>query len=111
MNEKRKDSKIIGELNMFLLSHDYHNYKIEINYNPNKIIIKIIIDYIKEEDLEYLLKELNTRRNESYEEYGWEALCENDGFNGLYCIGLLVDDCTYEIRDNKYIITIERMII
>lgn len=101
MQEFLKSVKLINELAAFVFKAGGKEF--DINFKENDLKTKITI----ESDVESLskkaidtLKGLNTPRQSEVEEYYWELAGENDNYQELFLVGMMIDYAEYSYIDN-----------
>ena len=96
MQESLKSIKLISELTGFILKAG--GKEVDINFkdeeNKIKIMVKSKIKNLQDEDLE-ALKALNTERQSEVEDYYWELAGENDNYQELTLVGMIIDKAEY----------------
>lgn len=100
-HNKKRLSKIIDELINYFFKIGSKNIHIDVLDEKKQYIITFTCDTkkIKEEDINLLVKCLNTDKSEEMEEYYWELTGECDTDSELSIVGMMIDD--FEISINN----------
>lgn len=107
MRNALKSIKLISELAAFVFKAGGKEF--DVNFKEKDQEIKITIE-AKIEDLELesleILKGLNTPRQSEVENYYWELAGENDNYQELTLVGMMIDNAEYSYEDNHLKITV-----
>lgn len=101
MQESLKAIKLMNELTGFVLKRG--GRKIDISFSVEndhiEIAVEAKIENLKKEDLE-ALEGLNTPRQSEVEDYYWELIGENDNYQELTLVGMIIDKAEYSYQDD-----------
>jgi hypothetical protein len=105
-NSNQRNIKIIDELMSFCYKNNCENIKIDISCQSNitTIILNADIPNIKEKDLIYIKKSLDTPRYHEMEEYYWSLTGDDPDSTELSLVGMMVDES--EINYNNPLLEI-----
>jgi hypothetical protein len=109
MQESLKAIKLISELTGFILKTGGEEIDINLKDKEDqiRIIIKSRIENLQQEDLE-VLKSLNTPRQSEVEDYYWELAGENENYQELTLVGMIIDKAEYNYENDILTITVYR---
>ena len=109
MQESLKAIKLISELTGFVLKAGGEEIDINLKDKEDqiRIIIKSKIENLQQEDLE-VLKSLNTPRQSEVEDYYWELAGENENYQELTLVGMIIDKAEYSYENDILKITVYR---
>lgn len=105
--EVRITTKIIRELSLFMMIHDYTHFNIELNVLPEETAFIITIDHVSDAFLNKMTEKISRERELEVETYGWELLGDMDSKSELEILGVLID--SIEVLKTSHItITLKR---
>lgn len=111
MEERRKITKIIDEILVFLFHMGSKN--IDINYKDEEcyftVSFKCNYDINKKDLIYTMVKHLNTERQEEMEEYYWELAGKYNKDTELTLVGMMTDDAKVYFDDDKVEILLVRV--
>lgn len=109
MQETLKSIKLISELAAFVFKAGGKEFDIKFKDKDEKIKITI------ESDIEGLtesciatLEGLDTPRQSEVENYYWELVGENDNYQELTLVGMMIDEAEYSYEDKHLKITVTK---
>lgn len=101
-HELKKDAKIIDEILLYLLKHDYDDVSIHVKRGKEEFQITFKCGKLSKEIVECMDKYINKERELEVEEYGWELMGESDSQSDLGMVGLLIDKMLVDDSDPEY---------
>lgn len=108
MEENQKISKIISEFCAYLLYLGKNIIEMEIKKEKEQTILSFFCDIIEEDILENMKQKLSKKRDASFELYGWELIGGTDSDEELSLIGNLINEFSYEIREERVLFKMVR---
>jgi hypothetical protein len=105
--EVRITTKIIRELSLFMMIHDYTDFQIALNVTENETLFTITLDHASDAFLNKMTEKISRERELEVETYGWELVGDIDSKSELEILGLLIDTIKIE-KNNKTVISLIR---
>lgn len=108
MQRNQKVCKLVEEFSLYILENHSYNLNIDIKEEEKKTIITFTTELLTDEIYEFLSEKLRPERLYEIEEYGWELMGEGASDDDLGIISALINEITYENKDDKTIIRMVR---
>lgn len=107
MQNALKSIKLISELAAFVFKAGGKKFTVDFNEKDEaiKITIEAEINNLAESCLN-TLEGLDTPRQSEVEEYYWELAGENDNYQELTLVGMMIDQAEYSYENNHLKITV-----
>lgn len=109
MQESLKTIKLISELAAFVFKAGGKEFNVDFKEKNGTITITIKshLDYLSVSDLEKL-RALDTPRQSQVEEYYWELAGENDQYQELSLVGMMIDEAEFSYKNKLLTISVSR---
>ncbi len=108
MQRNQKICKIIHEFTLYLLEFNSENIKIDVLQNKKQSIITFVTNQCSKEVKNFILSRIKGERDREIEQYGWQLMGEGSSDDDLEIINVLIDEISYEDKDNQTIIRMVR---
>ncbi len=109
MQESLKTIKLISELAAFVFKAGGKEFDVNFKEKDGTITITIKshLDYLSTSNLEKL-RALDTPRQSQVEEYYWELAGENDQYQELSLVGMMIDEAEFSYENKVLTISVYR---